>query len=406
MKRYRVAVVLSHPIQHFCPAYCSWTALPDVELRVFFASKHGLTPYADKNFGRTIQWPGLKMNFPHEFLFGADEKAISRSLDAPDLEERLVQFNPDVLVVYGYIQAIQRRALRWSKKANVPVLMFSDSELRYKRGVITRLAKRVLLPRVYRNVSLCLSIGDANETYYGHYGVRDSQLVRCFLPIDRNHYDARLVDKPSARNRVRMEHGIPENHYLLLNVGKLVPWKRQRDLVILSNRVQGKRDDVTVVLAGTGRDETELRALCSREGPGGVIFAGFIPSDVLCDYYLAADIYVHCSEKEPHSVAVTEAGYSGLPIIISDRCGSYGPTDDVQSGLNGFVYGCGDVDQMLQRVLHLIQNPELRSRMSEASHQIGSAHQDLAHGAGLLQAITILEGEQTLKIKSSKEGVG
>jgi glycosyltransferase involved in cell wall biosynthesis len=391
MQNYRVAVVISHPIQHFCPQYTSWNKIENVNLLILFASNHGLAAYEDKGFGRTVKWDGLKLDFPHEFLSDADGKAIGSSLDAADLADRLTAFSPDVVVIYGYSQTLQRRALRHSKAANIPVLMISDSELRASRGWLKRIFKAVVLPRIFRKVTLFLTVGDANDAYYRWYGVRDDRFIRSFFPIDVQHYDLIAERKDECRQEIREQLGIPAHHRVVLMVGKLVPWKRQMDLVRFSNSIQGSVGDVTVVFAGTGQDETALRAQALRIGLGGVVFAGFVSPEDLAKYYCAADLYVHCSEREPHSLAISEAIYCGLPVVLSDQCGSYGPTDDVQPGLNGLVYRCGDVAEMSQQLLYLLDDKVGHARMCKASAQLGRAHQALAHGVALRQALAIID---------------
>ena len=391
----RVAVVVSHPIQHFCPQYSSWARLPDVDLKVFFGSRRGLDPYVDPHFGSSVQWPSLVLDFTHEFLQGPGQQAIGVSVDPPPLARRLESFDPDVLIVYGYSQRLQRHARRWAVGAKVAVLMVSDSELHSQRGLTKQLAKALVLPRIFRKAALFLTVGDANEAYYRRYGVDDRRFVRCFFPIDRLAYDAVLADKEAARARVRTRHGIPESHLVVLNVGKLIPRKRQKDLVAVSNRLRGLRQDVTMVLAGSGPDQPELQRSAGALGAGGVLFAGFVPPDVLTEYYCAADVYAHCSEHEPHSLAISEGIYCGLPILLSDRCGSYGPTDDVRFGSNGLVFRCGDTDDLFNKLSTLIEDSVLRHAMSRASARIGRAHQELAHGQALEQALRILRLPRT-----------
>ena len=392
-KKKRVAVIVSHPIQHFCPQYASWALLQGVELRVFFASKHGLNGYEDREFARRIQWQGLKLDFPCEFLPGAEDRALGITIDTPELDARLAAFAPDVLVSYGYSQRLQRHAQQWAKRARVPVLMISDGELRTRRSWLKTSIKAFLLPLWLRSYRLFLTVGDANEAYYRRYGVRDGRFVRCFFPIDQKHYDGILAEKSAARQRVRSAHGIPAQHKVVLNVGKLVPWKRQRDLVNFSNGLQGQYEDITVILVGTGRDEASLRKLRKREGPGGVVFAGFVSPDVLADYYCAADVYAVCSDHEPHSLAISEAIYCGLPVVVSDRCGSYGPTDDVRPGLNGFVYQCGDVCELSRLLLLVLGQTDVYTRMCEASRRLGREHQTLAHGIALTQALAVIDSD-------------
>ena len=129
-----MAVVVSHAVQHFCPQYASWAKLPGVDLQVFLASDHGLSAYADQGFGREVKWDGIRLDFPHQFLRDAQGRAVADDLDAPDLADRLSTFSPDVVVVYGYSQRLQRRAVRWAKSAGAAVLMTSDSELRASRS--------------------------------------------------------------------------------------------------------------------------------------------------------------------------------------------------------------------------------------------------------------------------------
>ncbi len=392
----KVAVVVSHPIQHFCPQYSSWSHLPKVDLKVFFSSQHGLKPYQDQNFGRILQWEGLHLNFPHKFLSGSETKELGSKIDSTDLESQLHFYSPDILIVYGYSQPLQRKAMKWANSNGVSVCMISDSELRTPRNLLKRFIKRFALPKLYRKVDLFFTVGDANEAYLRHYGINDNRMIRCFFPIDIEHYNSVLFNSKTLRLQTRKELKIPTQHKVVLCVGKLVPWKRQLDLVLASNTLQGKRDDVTIILAGSGSDEENLRRICKNEGPGGVIFAGFIPPKTLPEFYCAADVYAHCSEHEPHSLAISEAIYCGLPVVLSDRCGSYGPSDDIRPGFNGFVYRCGDVDNLTQQLEFIINSNEIRYEMSKRSTQSSRFHQKLAHGEALQQALLILKKEQFL----------
>ena len=391
----RVAVVVSHPIQYFCPQYSSWAMLPGLDLFVLFASDQDLKPYEDRGFGRKIHWEGLKLDFPHRFLPGAEAKSVDRKIDSTELEAQLKAFEPDLLIVYGYWQRLQRRARKWANRSEVSCAMISDAELRTRRSRMKRVVKWIVLPRLFRRVSFFLTVGDANEAYYRNYGVSDDRFVRCFFPIDREHYDSVIAKRRVVRSRVRASLGIPDSHKVILNVGKLVPGKRQQDLVRFSNEIQGRRDDTTVILAGSGLDDNRLRALCQHHGPGGVIFAGFVPPEVLAEHYCAADVYVQCSDHDRHSLAISEAIYCGLPVVISDRCGSYGPTDDVRHGLNGLVYECSNTNDLAHHLLYVLNNDQVYKRMETASKRISRCNQALAHGEALEHCISVIEAEKS-----------
>ena len=386
----RLGIVVSHPIPYFCSQYLSWSRLDGIDLRVFFASRHGLETYRDEEFATTIKWDGLALDFPHEFLPSAETRSMTALIDAPAVEGRLAEFRPHALCIYGYGQRLQRRAAAWARNAQVPVLMVTDSELRRKRSWIKRTAKAVLVPRLLCNVDRFLTTGDANEAYLRHYGVKEERFVRCYIPIDLQCFNRAHETRSQSRTAVRAQHGIPDNHLVLLMVGKFTETKRQRDLISFSNQIGRFRNDVTVVFAGVGRQGDALRRLARTHGPGGVVFAGFVQPPVLAQHYRAADLYVHCSERDAGPLTVEEAAFSGLPVVLSDRCGSYGPSSCVQPGRNGYVYPCGDVEAMTSALSRLLESHELRTAMGRASRSIGQDHQRLAHGEALLQALADL----------------
>jgi glycosyltransferase involved in cell wall biosynthesis len=387
----RVAIVVSHPIQHFCPQYASWSSVPGVELLVLFASRQGLEPYFDRQFGQTVQWSGLDLSFPHVFLKGAEGRRVSSDVDAPDLPQHLNDFKPHLVIVYGYSQALARHATSWARHAGVLVAMISDSESRSTRSFLRRIVKAVVVPRLLARASFFLSVGDANEAYLRGYGVKDTRLIRCPFPIDVRAFQGWLRKSQAVRAEVRAAHNIGLNQHVVLNVGKFVPGKRQADLVDIAVRCQGA---IVVVLAGTGPMESALRQRAMAAPPGSVVFAGFVPPADLGRYYLAADLYVQPSEVDAHSLSVSEAVYCGLPVVVSDKCGSFGPSDDVRNGLNGFVFPLASIDQLESAVLRIARSEDLRTAMSAVSSEIGTEAQALAHGKALTQMLRLARHDQ------------
>lgn len=387
----KLAIIVSHPIQHFCPQYVSWERLGGMEMRVFFASRHGLDSYYDADFQGQVQWRSVRLNFPHVFLPGAATRDLGSELDCPALIDRLGEFAPDIVLVYGYAQPLQRRAMAWAKARKKQVVLIGDSELHQRRSALKRLVKRALLPRMFRKVDAFLTVGDSNDAYYRAYGVPDHKLIRSFFPIDIEVFDEAFAHRELYRARVRRMLGLPEDHVVFLSVGKFVTWKRQKDLVVVANRLKFVCDKCTIVLAGTGPEGDTLHSMAEVRGAGGVVFAGFVPPEELTQYYAAADVYVHCASSEPHSLAISEAIYMGLPAIVSDRTGSYGPTDDVRVGLNGYVYQCGDVRE-LERLLRLFaQDRGLRDSFGAESRKIGLRNQQLAHNEAIVQVLHALQ---------------
>ncbi len=131
----KIAIVVSHPIQHFCPQYVSWAKNPGAHVKVFFGSALGSKKYLDENFKQEIAWSNLDLHlFDHIFLNGDNILPVDKQLDAPLLGEELAKFRPDLLITYGYFQKLQRRARKWALKQGVPIAYISDSERRHKES--------------------------------------------------------------------------------------------------------------------------------------------------------------------------------------------------------------------------------------------------------------------------------
>ena len=84
---------------------------------------------------------------------------------------------------------------------------------------------------------------------------------------------------------------------------------------------------------------------------GDVILAGFKQYDELPAYYGLASAFVHASTTEQWGLVVNEAMASGLPVLVSDRCGC--APDLVEDGVNGFTFDPYDVEALaglMQRV--------------------------------------------------------
>jgi glycosyltransferase involved in cell wall biosynthesis len=386
----RVAIVISHPIQHFCPLFAEWAQASHWQLHVFFGSTAGLRPYRDKDFGKTVSWGDLKLDqVPHSFLNGDLPVPIDGNLDAKSLNQQLTAYEPDAVLSYGYAQRLQRRAQRWAATNRCRLLMFSDSELRHYRPAWTKIAKRLTLPHLLKAVDWFVTTGNANEEYYRHYGVSPSQFVRGSYPIAWRDYQSAYANRAKLRQQARERLGIAQDIFLVSTVGKLVEWKRQVDIIRAVAMLRSPR--AVAMIVGSGERLASLQEEASKLGERTAVFLDFVAPERLPELYAASDVYVHASSKEPHSVAVSEAIFMGLPVIVSDRCGSYGTDDDVRPGVNGFVYPCGKAAILADYLMRLFRDEDLRLEMGDASHRIGSEQQSITYERLPRTLLTLLQ---------------
>ncbi len=386
-KKLRIAIVISHPIQHFCPQYVSFSKNKSIEFKVFFGSALGYQSYIDQNFKKEISWANLNLEkFDHFFLNGDKVIPPDRNLDAPSLEKELSEYNPDVLFTYGYFQKLQRRASRWAKKNKVAIAYISDSELRHRENKSKEFLKSIFLKRYFSGMDYFLSVGNANEAYYAKYNVKKSKIIRMHYPIDFEKYEISYRHKETLRNNIRSSYKIGEDEIVLSVVGKLVPWKNQDHLIDALQLLEKQKVHAQLFIIGSGEMEERWQQKASVLKHSGIHFTGFVDIDELPSYYAATDIYVHPASLEPHSVAISEAIQMGCPVILSDRCGSYGETDDVQVGKNGYIFEFGNVPELAEKIKQLAADKELRSQFGKYSHEIAVRYQNTSH-YGMIQVL-------------------
>ncbi len=378
--RTKVALVVSHPIQHFCPQYVSFSKIEGVDFKVFFASTLGLKKYMDPNFKREISWGNLRLEeFNHVFLNDGKVITSDEKIDAPDLDDALKGFGPEVVIIYGYFQKLQRRAHRWARTNNTSLAYISDSELRHKRNPLRELVKYPFLRNFFSGISHFLSVGDANEAFYRKYGVGKDRIVRMHFPIDISLYESCFDRKQELSRAIRTKFGIAESELIIAVVGKLASWKNQGHIIEAMKILEAEGFLLHLFVIGSGQTENELHELAASLKQSKVHFPGFVNIDELPSYYSATDIYVHPASLEPHSIAVSEAIYMGCPVILSNTCGSYGPTDDVQEGINGYIFEFGNIAELARTIKRLAQDEATRLSFGKASHNRSVGFQQRAH---------------------------
>ncbi len=387
----RLAIVVSHPIQHFVPFYRRLAAAPELCLRVLFMSNFSTKKFFDEEMGAEIGWDmDMTSGYPHRFLDEADtiKRPSPLSLNNPSVTRELDDFRPDVVLSYGYNQITQMRVLAWRRKSRTPVMMISDSELQQQRASWKQKLRQILLPRLLRSYASFLTTGDNNEAYLLAYGVPREKLFRSPFTIDEDAYLDARARRADLRRSFRAAHGIGENEIVVLSVGKLSPRKRPLDVVAVAERLQADpaaKAPIRFVLAGDGAEKAAIEArVAARSLP--VTTLGFVGLDRLPQTYAAADILLHPAEADPHPLVMSEAACIGLPVIVSDRVGAIGPTDILRPDQNAIVTPCGDVGAIARAVLRLAGEEALRAQMSAASLRIFSELDARRSVAGAIDA--------------------
>ncbi|HUA58253.1 MAG TPA: glycosyltransferase family 4 protein, partial [Verrucomicrobiae bacterium] len=118
----------------------------------------------------------------------------------------------------------------------------------------------------------------------------------------------------------RADFGLPRDYFLF--VGRLSPEKNVAGLIDAFSVYRTAGGTASLVLCGDGPSRVDLMAQAETAGVREhVIFAGLKTTPELLPYYAFARVLVLPSKREPWGLVVNEAMASGLPVLVSNRCG-------------------------------------------------------------------------------------
>jgi glycosyltransferase involved in cell wall biosynthesis len=387
----RIAVVVSHPIQHFAPLHRELAALPGVELKVFFCANWGSQTYFDRDFATEFKWDiPLLDGYSFEFLPGKSKTKLFGllSADNPSITSALDAFQPDIVQVFGYAHRTMWRAVAWSRRNKRPALLYSDSNASAQRGLVRRIAKAVIVGFFYRRVDGALFVGDNNYQYHRRYGISGDRLFPCALPIDRDRLIRSAGDAPGARREIRARHRIPEDAFVAVFSGKLTARKSPVDLLRAIHRCNSRGAEIWALFAGEGTERRAMEEMIRELKIQTAVLAGFVNQSSIGKYYAASDVLVVPSAYDPHPLVLPEAGCFGLPVVVSDRLGCIGQSDTARDGSNALIYPYGDTEELAKCLSRLRSERDLYSSMSQAALQIAES-QDVSVTAQALKSAAL-----------------
>jgi glycosyltransferase involved in cell wall biosynthesis len=262
-----------------------------------------------------------------------------------------------------------------SRVFSVRKVFFTDHTSRPTGHILHRAAfwKRALV----RVINLPLT----KVTCVSDYGYRCMTALGV-LPDDRfemvyDSVDLSRVNPLSERAAdFRRKYSIPEARTVVLQVSWIIPEKGIRELLEAARLVLLKDDNVQFVFVGEGafREEYAKEALAMGLGDH-LTWTGLIQDPFGEGVYDAADIVCQVSNwEEVFGWVIAEAMAFGKPIV-GTKVG--GIPELVSDGESGFVVERGDTAALADRILNLVQNPELRRRMGLKGSEIVKANFDL-----------------------------
>ncbi len=156
-----------------------------------------------------------------------------------------------------------------------------------------------------------------------------------------------------------------------LYVGRFSPEKNIMLLLKAYKRLKDKGKGAEywgLILVGNGPQRKEIEGFIKDNGIRDTFLPGFIQKEEIPRFYAISDIFVLPSISEPWGLVVNEAMASGLPVLISNRCGCY--PDIAQDGINGFSFDPLNEDELFGFMKNVTKGKYNLETMGRASLEI------------------------------------
>lgn len=269
----------------------------------------------------------------------AKSTAVFKATSAA-LRHALNQNKPDVVIACGYMEPYSLRSMIAYRAVNRSTLLLLWSEstaLDLYRSSVAELYKRFLVSAF----DGALVAGKRTAAYLKDLKMPERTVQIVGNCVDNDFFGARA---DAVRDSGVIDLGLPKDFFLF--VGRLVPQKNLDGLIsaYAEYRERNNKNAWGLVIVGTGTEKAKLEQRVSRQRIPGVFFAGMRQAEELPMYYGRARCFILPSVREPWGLVVNEAMASGLPVLVSKRCGCV--ADLVCEGENGFTFDPTDVTNL------------------------------------------------------------
>jgi|SRR5450759_814222 len=273
---------------------------------------------------------------------------------------------PNLVMTCGYDRPETLAGVIWARISGSAVFLMLDNQYDDSpRHLFVEFVKRIYL----KFFDGFIYGGDTHKDYLHKLGVPPNHVVYGYNCVDneaiwQGALAARKAGQPLFAN----------NDYFLC-VARMIPKKNLVRLVCAYaayvEKIAQTGSPWSLVICGDGPERSRVEDAIRGCGVvGRVVLVGRVDEfDRVVNYYAFARALVLAShENEQWGLVVNEAMASGLPVLVSTKCGC--ASNLVKNGENGFVFDGESVEQLTAHLLWLHEHVEELPRMGERSREI------------------------------------
>ncbi|MBN8821367.1 MULTISPECIES: glycosyltransferase family 4 protein [unclassified Spirosoma] len=210
-----------------------------------------------------------------------------------------------------------------------------------------------------------LAVSKATARYYEQEHGFDPTRISLYTLIDTPSLE-KNVQKATEQPSLYASLGLPADALIVGGCGN-AEWRKGNDLFVsIARQVIGRytgKQPIHFVWVGMPKGTLHDDIWLDIRKAGLADRVHLIPpTPEVLRYTSRFDVFVLCSREDPYPLVVFEAGLSGVPVVCFDGAG--GSPELVETD-GGYIVPYLDLDAMSDRIIELLQNPDLRRQMGQ-----------------------------------------
>lgn len=168
------------------------------------------------------------------------------------------------------------------------------------------------------------------------------------------------------KSKIRKELGIPENTYVITNIGNIRKQKNQIELIKAFSLFKKESSNSILLIIGRKGDSYEeiIKEIKKKSLENSVKLLGF-RNDVI-DLLSISDVFVFPSQTEGLGIAVIEAMGNKVPVIASQIDAI---TEYIDNNRNGLLFEVGDYTTLSRLISEVIHNTKLSDKLKYEGYE-------------------------------------
>jgi glycosyltransferase involved in cell wall biosynthesis len=309
-----------------------------------------------------------KLSFKLVTLFEKEFESVPSKKQIKAMQYCLDREKPKVVVIAGYSMPVMRTAARWAKENGaISILMSATWKGDKSRNWVKERIKAILVKRLFDSIFVG---GERQLNYIKSLGIATEYIWKGNNVVDNAYFASNALKIKADAEVYLAKLGLPQKYFLY--VGRFSPEKNLPRLLKAYQQYRRQGGKWELVLIGEGPQKDELKSLTQKGDILNLHWPGFKQYDELTAYYSLASCLILPSLSEPWGLVANEAMASGLPVLLSNRCGCL--PELCHRGINGFDFDPYNIDEITSLMFRISGGEIDLEAFSESSRRIISLY--------------------------------